>query len=87
MFSVRIYLTHICPYCHMALRLLEQKQVAAEKIFIDDLPERRREMVQLAGKTSVPQIFVGQTHVGGYRELAKLDADGELDNLLQARNA
>lgn len=77
-----VYCTQACPYCHMALRLLETKGVEAERIYVDKLPERRSEMVTRSGKTSVPQIFIGDYHVGGYRELAKLDLEGRLDQLL-----
>lgn len=82
-----IYLTHACPYCHMALRLLEKKGVEAERVFVDQLPDRRVEMVKRAGKTSVPQIFIGDYHVGGYRELAQLDLEGKLDPLLSSAPA
>lgn len=77
-----MYCTRICPYCHMAVRLLEARGVSFERVFVDSDPNRREEMIQLTGKTSVPQIFIGQTHVGGYRELAQLDAAGELAPLL-----
>lgn len=66
----------------MALRLLATKGIEAECIYVDKLPERRSEMVTRSGKTSVPQIFIGDYHVGGYRELAKLDLEGRLDQLL-----
>lgn len=79
-----MYCTRICPYCHMAVRLLEARGVSFERIFVDSDPNRREEMIQLTGKTSVPQIFIGQTHVGGYRELAQLDVEGRLAPLLAA---
>lgn len=82
-----MYATHVCPYCEMAARLLEKKGVAYEKIYIDEYPDRRPEMVARAGRTSVPQIFLGELHIGGYRELAKLDIDGRLDRLLQSAAA
>lgn len=77
-----VYCTQVCPYCHMATRLLDKKGVAYERIFVDREPERRAHMVKITGKTSVPQIFIGDTHVGGYRELAQLDLNGDLDRLL-----
>ncbi len=84
MAKVRIYCTRVCPYCRMADRLLAKKGAAIERIQVDDVPDRRAEMVQLTGRTTVPQIFIGGRHVGGYTELAELDLDGELDALLRA---
>ena len=86
MASVRIYSTRFCGYCRMAERLLAQKGVTPEKILVDQDPARRAEMVQLTGRTSVPQIFVGDEHVGGFMELAQLDRDGRLDTLLHQLN-
>jgi len=81
---VRMYCTGTCPYCHMAERLLQARGVAAiEKIRVDLEPARRVEMVELTGQRTVPQIYVGAIHVGGYDELAALDDAGELDGLLQ----
>lgn len=77
-----MYCTEACPYCHMAVRLLERKGVAIDKIHVDEQPARRAEMVERSGRMTVPQIFIGQTHVGGYTDLAKLEATGELDSLL-----
>jgi len=79
---VLMYSTHICPYCRMAERLLAKKGVEPERVMVDDNPARREEMTRLTGRTSVPQIFVGTHHVGGYTELAELDRDGKLDTLL-----
>ncbi len=79
-----MYCTEACPYCHMAIRLLERKGVAIDKIRVDEQPGRRAEMVQRSGRTTVPQIFIGQTHVGGYTDLARLEAAGDLDGLLTA---
>jgi glutaredoxin 3 len=58
--------------------------VAVDCIPVDEQPEQRAEMVRITGRTSVPQIFVGDTHVGGYADLAELDLSGELDTLLAA---
>ena len=82
-----MYCTHVCPYCHMAVRLLEARGIGFERIFVDSDPGRREEMIRLTGKTSVPQIFIGNTHVGGYRELAQLDRDGGLAPLLASADA
>ena len=82
--QVLLYGTRICPYCRMAERLLEKKGVQAEKVMVDQNPARREEMIRLTGRTSVPQIFIGSTHVGGYTELAGLERDGQLDALLKS---
>lgn len=82
--SVRMYLTGSCPYCLMAERLLRAKGVTAiEKIRVDLEPARIREMVERTGRRTVPQIYIGATHVGGYDDLAALDEGGKLDALLQ----
>ncbi|MNC89931.1 Glutaredoxin-3 [compost metagenome] len=80
-----MYSTAVCPYCQMAERLLRAKGVAAiDKIRVDLEPARRVEMVEKTGRRTVPQIYIGDTHIGGFDELAALDAAGELDPLLQA---
>jgi glutaredoxin 3 len=68
----------------MALRLLEKKGAEVEQIRVDLQPELRDEMIRITGRTSVPQIFIGDRHVGGYAELAELDMDDELEPLLGA---
>lgn len=84
MAKVTMYSTGVCPYCQMAERLLTSKGVAAiEKVRIDLEPERRAEMMEKTGRRTVPQIYVGDTHVGGYDDLAALDRAGKLDELLQ----
>ena len=82
--KVLLYGTRICPYCRMAERLLEKKGVQAEKVMVDQNPARREEMVRLTGRTSVPQIFIGSAHVGGYTELAGQERAGQLDALLNS---
>ena len=84
MATVRMYSTGVCPYCVMAEKLLASKGVAIEKIRIDLDTEKRGEMMQFTGRRSVPQIFVGETHVGGYDDLAALDQAGKLDELLRS---
>jgi glutaredoxin 3 len=79
---VLMYCTRFCPYCVMAARLLESKGVDFDRIQVDDQPERRTEMQRLSGRHTVPQIFIGEHHVGGYTDLAELDREGELDTLL-----
>ncbi len=80
---ILIYTTSWCPYCSRARALLESKSVAFEEIDIDARPEARAEMIRRSGRTSVPQIFVGETHVGGCDDLHSLDASGRLDALLK----
>jgi len=81
---VRMYLTGSCPYCQMAERLLRAKGITAiERIRVDLEPARVGEMIERTGRRTVPQIYIGATHVGGYDELAALDEAGELDALLQ----
>jgi glutaredoxin 3 len=80
---VIMYSTGVCPYCQMAERLLKAKGVEVEKIRIDLDPARRAEMMEKTGRRTVPQIYVGSTHVGGYDDLAALDRAGKLDPLLQ----
>ena len=79
-----MYATGVCPYCQMAERLLRAKGVAAiEKIRVDLEPERRVEMMEKTGRRTVPQIYIGEMHVGGFDELAALEHAGRLDGLLR----
>ena len=81
---VLVYSSMICPYCVMAKRLLSRKGVKYEEVLVDVECGRRSEMLQRSGgRRTVPQIFVGEHHVGGYDELAALDRAGKLDPLLQ----
>lgn len=83
--TVTIYTTPFCGYCLAAKRLLGARGVAFTEIDVDGAPELRAEMTQRAGgRRTVPQIFVGDTHVGGFTDLAALDGDGRLDRLLGA---
>jgi len=77
-----MYCTRVCPYCRLADRLLEKKGVPVERIHVDEVPEQRAEMTRITGRTSVPQIFINDQHVGGYTDLAALDMRGELDRML-----
>jgi glutaredoxin 3 len=80
---VTIYTTMLCPYCHMAKQLLKRKGVSFEEIDVSYDPARRAEMTRLAGgRTSVPQIWIGSTHVGGCDDLHDLERSGRLDALL-----
>jgi len=78
-----MYTTSWCPYCANARQLLEQKGVELEEIDIEAAPAARAEMMSRSGRCSVPQIFIGETHVGGCDDLYDLDAHGGLDKLLQ----
>ena len=80
--KVLMYTTAVCPYCQMAERLLRSKGVEVEKVRVDLEPARRVEMMEKTGRRTVPQIYVGDTHVGGYDDLAALDRAGRLDPLL-----
>ena len=83
MSDVVIYSTMLCPYCAAAKRLLQQKGVDYEEIAVDISREKRREMTERAnGRRTVPQIFIGKRHVGGFDDLYALDQAGELDKLL-----
>lgn len=80
---VKMYSTAVCPYCVMAERLLHSKGVAQiEKVRVDLDPEQRELMMQQTGRRTVPQIFIGETHVGGFDDLSALDRSGELAKLL-----
>ncbi|MEL6227456.1 MAG: glutaredoxin 3 [Pseudomonadota bacterium] len=81
--SVTIYTTMLCPYCHMAKRLLKEKGVAYEEINVSRSADREKMRARAGGKNTVPQIFIGETHVGGCDELHALERDGTLDGLLQ----
>jgi glutaredoxin 3 len=83
--TVRMYTTQVCPFCQRAKALLKQRGVAAiEEIRIDLDAEERDQMVELTGRRTVPQIFIGATHVGGCDDLIALDQKGGLLPLLQA---
>ncbi len=85
MAAVLMYSTGSCPYCLMAERLLVSKGVSKiDKVRVDLEPARRTEMMERTGRRTVPQIYIADTHVGGYDELAALDRAGKLDELLNA---
>lgn len=81
-----MYATEWCPYCRRAEQLLTAKGAEFEKIRVDLQPELREEMMRLSGRRTVPQIWIGATHVGGYDDMAALDKAGELDALLAAKD-
>jgi glutaredoxin 3 len=82
MAEVLIYSTGYCGYCAAAKRLLEKKGVAVTEVMVDQDPAQREHMERISGRRTVPQIFIGGTHVGGYDELRALDRAGGLDPLL-----
>lgn len=79
-----MYCTDGCAYCARAERLLTSKGIAIEKIRVDEAPELRAEMTRRSGRETVPQIFIGARHIGGFDDLVELDIDGELDDLLSS---
>jgi glutaredoxin 3 len=82
--KVVMYSTTVCPYCQMAERLLKARGVEhIEKILIDREPARRQEMMTRTGRRTVPQVFIGEQHVGGFDDLSALDRQGGLVPLLQ----
>jgi len=83
--AVKMYTTAVCPYCVQAKRLLKSKGVEhIEEIRIDTNPQERATMMEITGRRTVPQIFVGSTHVGGCDDLVALDSQGGLMPLLMA---
>ena len=83
--NVKIYTTGSCPYCIHAKQLLKQRGVAElNEIRVDMLPDERQTMMQITGHRTVPQIFIGSTHVGGCDDLVALDGKGGLMPLLNA---
>ena len=83
--KITMYSTSVCPFCQRAERLLRAKGIAAiDKIRVDLEPARRVEMMEKTGRRTVPQIYIGETHVGGYDDLAALDRAGRLGELLGA---
>jgi len=82
--AVKMYTTAVCPYCVRAKQVLKAKGVEQiEEIRVDTSPELREQMMQITGRRTVPQIFIGDTHVGGCDDLMALDAKGGLVPLLQ----
>jgi glutaredoxin 3 len=82
---VKMYTTAVCPYCIRAKQILKAKGVdAIEEVRVDMQPEERMKMMEITGRRTVPQIFIGETHVGGCDDLIALDSRGGLVPLLQA---
>ncbi len=82
--AVKMYTTAVCPYCVRAKQILKAKGVEQiEEVRVDTDPEQRQHMMEITGRRTVPQIFIGETHVGGCDDLMALDAKGGLMPLLQ----
>ena len=82
-----IYMTQSCPYCKAARQMLEEKGCQWQEIDLGEHPEQHQEMIQRSGRYSVPQIWIGERHVGGFDDLTALNAAGELEALLRAEDA
>jgi len=88
MAAVVMYCTALCPYCRSAERLLADKGVRdVQRIRVDLDPSRREEMLRRSGRRTVPQIWIGDRHVGGFDDLYELERAGELDDLLKNESA
>ena len=83
---ITVYSSDWCPFCANAKRLLDHKGVQYSEINVDNQPNKRAHMTELSGRTSVPQIFIGKTHVGGCDELYTLERQGQLDALLSTQD-
>ncbi|MFI9653351.1 glutaredoxin 3 [Guyparkeria sp. GHLCS8-2] len=82
--AIVVYQSPLCPFCHFAKRLLKKRGLAFESINVQLSSAKKDEMIQRAKRLTVPQIFIGETHVGGYDELAALDRDDRLMSLVEA---
>ena len=80
--KVLIYETGLCGFCKAAKRLLDNKKVEYDTIRVDIDPEQKQIMMERSGRRTVPQIFVGDHHIGGFDDLSELESDGELDAIL-----
>jgi len=78
-----MYSTRFCPYCVRARSLLDSKGVDYTDIGVDEEPQRRREMMQRSGRSTVPQIWIGDQHIGGFDDMWRLEQQGRLDELLK----
>ncbi len=84
---VRMYATRFCPYCMRARSLLKRKEVVWDEINVGGDADLWQEMENLSGRDTVPQIFIGNLHIGGYDDMAALDRAGKLDTLLFNQNS
>lgn len=84
MAKVEIFTTKLCPYCYRAKALLKEKGVAYREVDVSFNPQMRRSLLERTGQRTVPQIFINEKSVGGYDDIAALDEEGKLDELLAA---
>lgn len=84
---ITIYSTTVCPYCVMAKNFLKSKGHVWNEVLVDKDPAEREKMVALTKRTSVPQIFIGDVHVGGYDDMMALQREGKLEPLLEGKSA
>ena len=85
--AVTLYTTRFCPYCIRARSLLDEKKVAYTDIAVDEQPRLRQDMMERSGRRTVPQIWIGEQHVGGFDDLWRLERQGSLDELLERASA
>ena len=81
--AITVYVTGWCPYCQRAMALLKSKNLPFQEIDVDDDAKYRQEMTARSGRRTVPQIFIGERHVGGCDDLYALEGSGELDRIIQ----
>lgn len=81
--NITLYTKQTCPYCNAAKQLLKQKEATYHEIDIEIDPKSREEMIERSGRLTVPQIFIGERHIGGYDDMKALDDEGGLDPLLK----
>lgn len=79
-----IYSSNTCPYCQMALKLLDKKKIPYQKIIVDGKPHLWDEILEKTGRNTVPQIFIKGTHIGGFDDLQEAEFDGKIDELINA---
>ena len=84
--SIIMYSSSLCGFCRAAKALLQRKGLEFEEVLVDQQPQLRADMMRKSGQRTVPQIWVGDSHVGGYTDLAALESSGELDTLIEAQS-
>ncbi len=87
--KIKMYATKVCPYCNMAVKLLEKKGISSndiEKILIDIDSQKKQEMIDITNRKTVPQIFINDVYIGGYDDLQVLENTGKLDPILNKGN-
>ncbi len=84
MAKIKVYTGNLCPYCTMAKKLLERKGLSYQEINVDSQPGLRQELMKKTKRRTVPQIFIGDVHVGGFDDLYALEQSGRLDQLIES---